>query len=214
MISVVLADDQELIRAGFRAIIETTGDISVVGEAVNGVEAVSLAEQADVVLMDIRMPEMDGLAATREICARHEHVRVLILTTFEVDEYVFQALRAGASGFLGKNMGPAKLLDGIRTVAGGEALLSAKATKALIGRFLAQPTVVDGATPARFQVLTERELEIVTMVAHGLSNEDIAGRLVVSPATVKTHLNRAMVKLGARDRAQIVVLAYQSGLVR
>jgi DNA-binding NarL/FixJ family response regulator len=213
-IRVVLADDQELIRAGFRAIIETTGDISVVGEAVNGVEALALAAQADVVLMDIRMPEMDGLAATREICARHEHVRVLILTTFELDEYVFQALRAGASGFLGKNMGPAGLLDGIRTVAAGEALLSAKATRGLIGRFLAQPAMVDNATPAHFKVLTERELEIVTLVAHGLSNEDIAGRLVVSPATVKTHVNRAMVKLGARDRAQIVVLAYQSGLVR
>ncbi|MFC0109440.1 response regulator transcription factor [Kibdelosporangium aridum] len=213
-IRVVLADDQELIRAGFRAIIETCDDISVVGEAANGVQAVQLAPRADVVLMDVRMPEMDGLAATREICAKHEHVRVLILTTFELDEYVFQALRAGASGFLGKNMGPAMLLEGIRMVAGGEALLSPKATKGLITRFLAQPAVVDGAVPEKLSLLTGRELEIVTFVANGLSNDDIAGRLFLSPATVKTHLNRAMVKLGARDRAQVVVLAYQSGLVR
>jgi DNA-binding NarL/FixJ family response regulator len=213
-IRVLLADDQELIRAGFRAIIETCADMSVVGEAANGVEAVELAGQADVVLMDIRMPEMDGLAATREICARHADVRVLILTTFEMDEYVFKALRAGASGFLGKNMGPAMLLEGIRMVAGGEALLSPRATKGLISRFLAQPAVVDSAVPEKLSLLTERELEIVALVANGLSNDDIAGRLVLSPATVKTHLNRAMVKLGARDRAQVVVIAYQSGLVR
>jgi DNA-binding NarL/FixJ family response regulator len=163
--------------------------------------------------MDIRMPEMDGLTATREICGRHADVKVLILTTFELDEYVFQALRAGASGFLGKNMGPAALIDGIRLVAAGEALLSPRATRGLVGRFLAQPEISDSA-PDRLSVLTERELEIVGKVAHGLSNEDIAGQLFLSPATVKTHLNRAMVKLGARDRAQVVVIAYQSGLVR
>jgi DNA-binding NarL/FixJ family response regulator len=212
-IRVVLADDQELIRAGFRAIIESTADIEVVGEASTGVAAVELAGAADVVLMDIRMPEMDGLTATREICGRHADVKVLILTTFELDEYVFQALRAGASGFLGKNMGPAALIDGIRLVAAGEALLSPRATRGLVGRFLAQPEISDSA-PDRLSVLTERELEIVGKVAHGLSNEDIAGQLFLSPATVKTHLNRAMVKLGARDRAQVVVIAYQSGLVR
>jgi DNA-binding NarL/FixJ family response regulator len=213
VIRVVLADDQELIRAGFRAIIETTDDITVVGEAATGKAAVELAGSADVVLMDIRMPVLDGLSATEQICARHDRVKVLILTTFELDEYVVQALRAGASGFLGKNMGPAALLDGIRQVAAGESLLSPKATKGLIARFLAQPTVAQ-EVPERLRLLTDREIEVVTMVAHGLSNEDIAGRLFLSPATVKTHLNRAMAKLEARDRAQIVVFAYQAGLVR
>jgi DNA-binding NarL/FixJ family response regulator len=213
-VRVLLADDQELIRAGFRAIIETTDDIRVVAEASTGRAAVDLARQADVVLMDIRMPDLDGLAATREICARHNGVRVLVLTTFEVDEYVFQALRAGASGFLGKNMGPDALLAGIRVVACGDELLSARATAALIARFRSQPAAADGAAPDQLASLTDREREIVGLVAEGLSNQDIAGRLVLSPATVKTHLNRAMAKLGARDRAQLVVIAYQSSLAR
>ncbi|WP_431936547.1 response regulator [Micromonospora sp. RP3T] len=217
-VRVLLADDQTLIRAGFRALVDSAPDLCVVGEAATGREAVERARatRADVVLMDIRMPDLDGLAATREITADEDlaGVRVLILTTFEVDEYVFEALRAGASGFLGKGVEPAELLDAIRTVAGGEALLSPKATRGLIARFLAQPDPRPGATPERLRVLTEREREVVTLVAAGLSNEQIAQRLVVSPLTAKTHVNRAMAKLDARDRAQLVVIAYQSGLVR
>ncbi|MBU8861672.1 MULTISPECIES: response regulator transcription factor [unclassified Micromonospora] len=215
---VLLADDQTLIRAGFRALIDSAPDLSVVGEAGTGREAVvqARATRADVVLMDIRMPDLDGLAATRQITADEDlaGVRVLILTTFEVDEYVFEALRAGASGFLGKGVEPVELLDAIRTVAAGEALLSPKATRGLIARFLAQPDPEPRATPERLRVLTEREREVVALVAAGLSNDQIAQRLVVSPLTAKTHVNRAMAKLGARDRAQLVVLAYQSGLVR
>ncbi|MCZ7436945.1 response regulator transcription factor [Micromonospora sp. WMMC241] len=217
-VRVLLADDQTLIRAGFRALIDSAPDLLVVGEAATGREAVERARatRADVVLMDIRMPDLDGLAATREITADDDlaGVKVLILTTFEVDEYVFEALRAGASGFLGKGVEPVELLDAIRTVAVGEALLSPKATRGLIARFLAQPDPRPGATPERLRVLTEREREVVALVATGLSNEQIAQRLVVSPLTAKTHVNRAMAKLGARDRAQLVVLAYQSGLVR
>jgi DNA-binding NarL/FixJ family response regulator len=217
-VRVLLADDQTLIRAGFRVLIDSAPDLTVVGEASNGGQAVALARDtgADVVLMDIRMPEMDGLSATRLITAdpRLAGTRVLILTTFEVDEYVFQALRAGASGFLGKGVEPVELLDAIRTVAAGEALLSPKAVQGLISRFLAEPEPEARATPAVLQALTERELEIMSLVAVGLSNEDIAARLVVSPLTAKTHVNRAMAKLGARDRAQLVVIAYQTGLVR
>ncbi|PTA45514.1 response regulator transcription factor [Micromonospora sp. RP3T] len=217
-VRVLLADDQTLIRAGFRALVDSAPDLCVVGEAATGREAVERARatRADVVLMDVRMPDLDGLAATREITADEDlaGVRVLILTTFEVDEYVFEALRAGASGFLGKGVEPAELLDAIRTVAAGEALLSPKATRGLIARFLAQPDPRPGATPERLRVLTEREREVVTLVAAGLSNEQIAQRLVVSPLTAKTHVNRAMAKLDARDRAQLVVIAYQSGLVR
>ncbi|SCG49774.1 response regulator [Micromonospora coxensis] len=217
-IRVLLADDQKLLRAGFRVLIDSAADLVVVGEAATGREAVELARatRADVVLMDVRMPEMDGLAATAAITADEDlaGVRVLILTTFEVDEYVFQALRAGASGFLGKGVEPAELLDAIRTVAAGDALLSPKATRGLIARFLAQPEPEPQAGPERLRVLTEREREVVTLVAAGLSNEQIAERLVVSPLTAKTHVNRAMMKLGARDRAQLVVIAYQSGLVR
>ena len=216
-IRVVLADDQTLIRAGFRSLIESAADMEVVGEAGNGVHAVELARdtRADIVLMDIRMPVLDGLAATRAITGDIElaGVRVLVLTTFEIDEYVFQALRAGASGFLGKSAGPQELLDGIRLVARGEALLSPKATRGLIARFLAQPERTDGAVPERFEELTEREREIVVLVANGLSNDEIAERLVLSPLTIKTHVNRSMTKLDARDRAQLVVFAYQSGLV-
>ncbi|MEU4370859.1 response regulator transcription factor [Micromonospora chersina] len=217
-VRVLLADDQTLIRAGFRVLIDSAPDLTVVGEAATGREAVARARstRADVVLMDIRMPDLDGLAATREITADEDlaGVRVLILTTFEVDEYVFEALRAGASGFVGKGVEPAELLDAIRTVAAGDALLSPKATRGLIARFLAQPEPEPPASPDQLRALTEREREVLTLVATGLSNEQIAQRLVVSPLTAKTHVNRAMAKLGARDRAQLVVFAYQTGLVR
>jgi DNA-binding NarL/FixJ family response regulator len=216
-IRVLLADDQTLIRAGFRALIDSAPDLLVVAEASTGVEAVALARSTrpDVVLMDIRMPEMDGLAATRAITADEElaGVRVLVRTTFEIDEYVFQALRAGASGFLGKSVEPHELLDAVRLVARGDALLSPQATRSLIARFLAQPARTDIATPEHLNVLTERERELVVLVATGLSNDEIAERLYLSPLTVKTHVNRAMAKLGARDRAQLVVIAFQTGLV-
>lgn len=217
-IRVVLADDQALIRAGFRVLIDSAPDLQVVAEASDGAEAVAAAADtgADVVLMDIRMPGVDGLEATRRITAdtRLAGVRVLVLTTFEMDEYVMEALQAGASGFLGKGVEPAELIQAIRTVAQGEALLSPRATQALIARFLAQPHTAGGNHADRLDVLTQREREVVALVGLGLSNDDIAERLVVSPLTAKTHVNRAMTKLGARDRAQLVVVAYQSGLVR
>jgi DNA-binding NarL/FixJ family response regulator len=216
-IRVLLADDQALLRGTFRMLIDSIPDMEVVGEAANGREAVDLAGsvQADVLLMDIRMPELDGLAATRLICADEElaGVRVLILTTFEQDEYVAEALRGGASGFLGKGMRPEELLDAIRTVAAGDALLSPLATRSLITRFLAQPQRSTAAAPDRLDVLTPRERDVMGLVALGLSNDEIAERLFVSPLTVKTHVNRAMTKLGARDRAQLVVIAYQCGMV-
>jgi DNA-binding NarL/FixJ family response regulator len=214
-IRVLLADDQPLLRASFATLIDSTGDLQVVGEARTGREAVVRAREcrADVVLMDIRMPDLDGLAATRLITADEDlaGVRVLILTTFEIDEYVFAALRSGASGFLGKSAEPEELLTAIRVVHRGEALLSPAATKSLIERYLAQPSA---GSPTALAPLTERERQIVALVAGGLSNDDIALRLVVSPHTVKTHVNRAMTKLGAHDRAQLVVLAYESGLVK
>jgi DNA-binding NarL/FixJ family response regulator len=217
-IRVVLADDQALVRAGFRVLVDSAPDLTVVGEAATGREAVALAgsARADVVLMDIRMPDLDGLAATRLISADEDlaGVRVLILTTFEIDEYVFAALRAGASGFLGKGVAPEELLDAIRIIARGDALLSPAATGSLIARFLAQPENPVRETPAILDVLTVREREVLTFVAAGLSNDEIAERLLVSPLTAKTHVNRAMVKLGVRDRAQLVVLAYETGLVR
>ncbi|HEV8174536.1 MAG TPA: response regulator transcription factor [Actinoplanes sp.] len=217
-IRVLLADDQTLIRAGFRVLVESAPDLEVVGEATTGREAVAMARslRADVVLMDIRMPELDGIEATRLITADEDMagVRVLILTTFEVDENVLRALRAGASGFLSKGVEPADLLDAIRVVAAGEALLSPKATRSLIARFLDQPEPGAIPTPARLDGLTDREREVLSLVAAGLSNDEIAERLYVSPLTAKTHVNRAMTKLGARDRAQLVVIAYQSGLVR
>ena len=216
MIKVLLADDQALVRAGFRALLEAQTDMEVVGEAADGEEAVALARThaPDVVLMDIRMPGLDGLAATRRITddGRLEGVRVVILTTFELDEYVYEALRAGASGFLVKDTEPAELLRGVRVVAGGEALLSPSVTRRLIEEFA---TRAKEPRPAReLDALTDREREVVALVADGLSNAEIGARLVVSPATAKTHVSRAMGKLGARDRAQLVVTAYESGLVR
>jgi DNA-binding NarL/FixJ family response regulator len=217
-IRVLLADDQTLIRAGFKVLVDSAADLEVVGEATTGREAVDLARslRADVVLMDIRMPEMDGIEATRLITADEDlaGVRVLILTTFEIDENVLRALRAGASGFLSKGVEPADLLDAIRVVAAGEALLSPKATRGLIARFLTQPEPGALPAPARLGSLTDREREVLALVAAGLSNDEIAERLYVSPLTAKTHVNRAMTKLGARDRAQLVVIAYQTGLVR
>ncbi|MEU0337171.1 response regulator transcription factor [Streptomyces sp. NPDC006193] len=220
-IRVLLADDQALLRSAFRVLVDSEPDMEVVGEAADGAEAVRLAREhtPDVVLMDIRMPGADGLAATRRISAdpRLGQVRVVILTTFEVDDHVVQALRAGASGFLGKGSEPAELLNAIRVAAGGEALLSPAATKGLIARFLAQGGDGHGPDPARAErlgALTGREREVLVQVAGGHSNDEIAERLAVSPLTVKTHVNRAMAKLGARDRAQLVVIAYESGLVR
>ncbi|MEW2452520.1 response regulator transcription factor [Streptomyces parvulus] len=221
-IRVLLADDQALLRSAFRVLVESEPDMEVVGEASDGAEAARLAAErrADVVLMDIRMPGTDGLAATRLISADPAltHVRVVILTTFEVDDYVVQSLRAGASGFLGKGSEPDELLSAIRIAAGGEALLSPAATKGLIARFLAQDGTAgedrDPARAERLDTLTGREREVLVQVAGGHSNDEIAERLAVSPLTVKTHVNRAMAKLGARDRAQLVVIAYESGLVR
>jgi DNA-binding NarL/FixJ family response regulator len=216
-IRVVLADDQALIRSGFRVLIDSAEDLEVVGEAATGDDAVRLARstRADVVLMDIRMPGTDGIAATRAITDDDDlaGVKVVVLTTFEIDAYVIEAVRAGASGFLSKSIEPADLLDAIRTVAGGDALLSPKATQALLAEFATAG--IGPAIPAdRLADLTTREREMMTLAAHGLSNDQIAERLFLSPLTVKTHINRAMMKLAVRDRAQLVVLAYQSGLVR
>ena len=215
MIRVLLADDQALVRAGFRSLLEDEDDLQVVGEAGDGARAVELARSArpDVVLMDIRMPVMDGLEATRRIAADEllGGVRVLVLTTFELDEYVFEALAAGASGFLLKNTDPVELLRAVRVVADGDALLAPSVTRRLIAEFAARPR--PGGTPVELAALTDREREVMALAAGGLSNEEIAERLVVSPATARTHVSRAMVKLGARDRAQLVVFAYESGLV-
>ena len=216
MIRVLLADDQALVRAGFRALLDSEEDIEVVGEAADGEAAILAARTTtpDVVLMDIRMPGMDGLQATRTIAADDslKDVRVVILTTFDLDEYVFEALRVGASGFLVKSTEPAELVHAVRVVAAGDALLSPGVTKRLVEEF-AERAKEPGSTPA-LDVLTDREREVMALVAEGLSNDAIAERLVVSPATAKTHVSRAMVKLGARDRAQLVVFAYESGLAR
>jgi len=219
MISVLLADDQALVRAGFRALLNAEPDIQVVAEAADGLEAVKQAQQThpDVVLMDIRMPGVDGLEATKRIAADPALVetRVVILTTFELDEYVFEALRTGASGFLVKDTEPVELLRGVRAVAAGDALLSPSVTRRVIGEFAvkgAQSRPI--AQPAQFEQLTDREREVLVLVAEGLSNDEIAARLVISPATAKTHVSRTMIKLGARDRAQLVVYAYEAGLIR
>jgi DNA-binding NarL/FixJ family response regulator len=216
MIKVLLADDQALVRAGFRALLDAQPDIEVVGEADDGGEAVAQARRLrpDVILMDIRMPGMDGLAATREIAAdaRLEGIRIVILTTFELDEYVFEALRGGASGFLVKHTEPPELLHAVRAVAAGDALLSPGVTRRLIAEFATRAK--DPGPATRLNGLTDREREVMTLVGAGLTNEEIAARLVVSPATAKTHVSRTMVKLGARDRAQLVVFAYEYGLVR
>ena len=216
---VLLADDQALLRATFRILIDSCDDMEVVGEASDGKEALELAHlhHPDVVLMDIRMPGMDGLASTTAICAdpRLAATRVLILTTFETEDYVAQALRAGASGFLGKDVTADTLLAGLRTVASGEALLSPGATRSLIARFLLAPTPgAPLAPPERLSELTVREREVMALAAEGRSNTEIAEDLTVSPLTVRTHVHRAMTKLGARDRAQLVVMAYQTGLVQ
>jgi DNA-binding NarL/FixJ family response regulator len=215
-VKVLLADDQELVRAGFRVLLDVEDDITVVGEADDGAKAVELARatRPDVVLMDIRMPVLDGIKATREISAIRglEHSRVLILTTYDTDAYVFEALQAGASGFLLKDSGPAELLHAIHVVADGEALLAPRITRRLIAQFAATHTARQHAED-RLRVLTGREREVVTLVGQGLSNDEIAAALTISPATGRTHVSRAMAKLGARDRAQLVVAAYQTGLV-
>ena len=216
MIRVVLADDQGLVRAGFRALLDAQDDIEVVGEAADGEEAVRLAgsERPDVVLMDIRMPGTDGLTATRRIVAdeRLAAVHVVILTTFDLDEYVFEALRSGASGFLVKDTEPVELIQAVHVVARGDALLSAGVTRRLIEEYASRAK--DPRPSPQLDLLTEREREVMALVGAGLSNDEIAERLYMSPATAKTHVSRTMVKLGARDRAQLVVFAYESGLVR
>jgi len=215
-IRVVLADDQALVRAGFRALLDRTDDIEVVGEAADGAAAIASARDTvpDVVLMDVRMPVLDGIEATRRIVADASmpDVKVLVLTTFEVDEYVFEALRAGASGFLLKDVEPDDLRQAVRLVADGQALLSPSVTRTVIAEFSQRPQ----RTPPdqrRLALLTDREREVVALVARGLTNDEIAVRLFMSPATAKTHINRAMTKSGARDRAQLVVVAFESGLV-
>ncbi|MCC4321836.1 response regulator transcription factor [Streptomyces samsunensis] len=216
MIRVALADDQSLVRAGFHALLAAQPDIEVVGQAADGEQALALVreQRPDVVLMDIRMPVLDGLAATRGITGDPAlgEVKVIMLTTFELDEYVFEAIRSGASGFLVKDTEPEELLRAVRAVVGGDALLSPGVTRRLIAEFAARSR--EPAPAEALAELTEREREVMALVGMGLSNQEIARRLVVSPLTAKTHVSRTMVKLGARDRAQLVVLAYESGLVR
>ena len=212
-VRVVIADDQELVRTGFRMILTAAGDIEVLGEAGNGLEAVSLtrALEPDLVLMDVRMPELDGISAAREIVSASCNglPRVLMLTTFDLDEYVYDALRAGASGFLLKDLPAAQLVAGVRTVAHGDALLAPTITRRLIEQFAAPPA----APPPGLDELTPRELEVLRHVAKGLSNAEIAGELIIGEATVKTHVTRTLMKLGLRDRVQAVVLAYEAGIV-
>jgi DNA-binding NarL/FixJ family response regulator len=216
-VRVLLADDQTLVRSGFRELLDRTEGIDVIGEASDGAAAVerARADRPDVVLMDIRMPVMDGLEAARSIAAdpKLADVRVIMLTTFDLDEYVFEALRAGASGFLLKDVEPDDLRSAVRVVAGGDALLSPSVTRRLIAEFVSQPGR-RRHSPAGLEELTDREREVMALVATGLTNDEIAERLVISPATAKTHVSRILLKLGARDRTQLVVLAYESGLVR
>ena len=217
MITVLVADDQTLVRAGFRVLVDSAPDCRVVAEAANGLEAVALAAEhrPDVVLMDVRMPELDGIAATREIVGdeRLADTRVIVLTTFDLDEYVFDALRAGASGFLLKDTDPDDLLAAVRVVAGGEALLSPRITGRVIAEFVSRPGRPRAERARELDQLTEREREVLVQVGRGFSNAEIAEELYVSAATAKTHVSRIMMKLGARDRVQLVVLAYESGLV-
>jgi len=215
-IKVLVADDERLVRSGLKLLIDVEDDVTVVGEATNGAEAVERARavRPDVVLMDIRMPRLDGIQATARITETRglERVRILILTTYDTDAHVFDALQAGASGFLLKDAGPAELLHAIRVIAAGEALLAPRITRRLIGQFTARRTAAQAAED-RLAVLTEREREVLGLVGRGLSNDEIGAELHLSPATARTHVSRAMVKLGARDRAQLVVIAYQTGLV-
>jgi DNA-binding NarL/FixJ family response regulator len=217
MIRVAVADDQALVRSGFAVLLRSAADIEVVGEAADGTEAVELAqrEKPDVFLMDIRMPEMDGLEATRQITANDATAatHVLILTTFDLDEYVFEALRAGASGFLLKDTLPEELLNAVRVVADGEALLAPKITRRLIEQFVQQPAPTETAPSPGLEMLTEREFEVLAAVARGLSNAEIGEELFMSHATAKTHVSRLLTKLYARDRAQLVMLAYENGIV-
>jgi DNA-binding NarL/FixJ family response regulator len=215
VIRILLADDQALIRSGIRSLLEAEDDIEVVAEACDGQQAVALAAEhrPDIALIDIQMPVLDGIEATRQIVAdeRLDSVRVVILTNYGLDEHIFRALRAGASGFLLKDTDPAGLLQALRVVMRGDALLSPAVTRRLIGEFVARPP--DAVAAAGMETLTRREREVVALVAHGLSNDEIADAMVLSPSTAKTHVSRAMIKLGAHDRAQLVVFAYQTGLV-
>ena len=214
-IGVVVADDQAIVRAGFRLLIDSEPDLSVLGEAADGAEAVAVTRRTapDVVLMDIRMPVMDGISATRLISADATQSRVLILTTFDLDDYVFAALRAGASGFMLKDRPPEELLSAVRVIAAGEALLAPNVTRRLIEHFVRQPGPLH-TPPEALEELTVREREVLALIAVGLSNSEVAGKLVMSVPTAKTHVSRILAKLGARDRAQLVVIAYQSGLVK
>ena len=213
-IRVVIADDQALMRGGFRMILDAADDIEVVAEAIDGADAVRVFEREhpDVVVMDVRMPTMDGIEATRRITTRDSDAKILILTTFDLDEYVYEALRAGASGFLLKDRPPEELVSAVRTVAGGDALLSPTVTRRLIAEFAARPD--EPPPPDGLHELTDREREVLLLLAQGASNAEIAGRLFVAETTVKTHVAHILRKLGIRDRAQAVVLAYESGLVR
>jgi DNA-binding NarL/FixJ family response regulator len=217
MIQVLIADDQALVRGGFRMILEARPDIAVIGEAANGREAIEQTRlrKPDVVLMDVRMPGMDGIEATRQLLAgpATAPARILVLTTFDLDEYVYEAMKAGASGFILKNTPPDQLADAIRTIAAGEALLAPSVTRRLIEEFVSRPRT-DSAGPAEVAELTPREREVLTLIASGLSNSEIAARLVLSQATVRTHVNRILSKLALRDRTQAAVLAYETGLVR
>ena len=216
-IKVLLVDDEGLVRSGFRALLDAEEGIEVVGEAADGAEAVERARatRPDVVLMDIRMPKLDSIQATRQISATRglQHVRVLILTTYDTDAYVFEGLQAGASGFLLKDAGPTELLQAIRVVAAGDSLLAPRITRRLISQFTAQRTASEAAEE-RLAVLTEREREVLALVGKGMNNDEIGAELFLSPATARTHVSRALAKLGARDRAQLVVIAHQTGLVR
>jgi DNA-binding NarL/FixJ family response regulator len=215
-VRVLIADDQALVRGGFRMILDAREDMEVVGEAGDGAEAVALVERLnpDVVLMDVRMPDMDGIEATRRILASGSRARIVILTTYDADEYVFSALRAGASGFLLKDVRPAELVEGIRVIAGGDALLAASVTRRLLDRFAHTLPGNSGPTPEDLEELTEREVEVLRFVALALSNAEIAARLHLTEATIKTHVSAVLRKLGLRDRVQAVVFAYDVGLVR